>query len=374
MSENTKIEWADNTFNPWIGCTKVSPGCAHCYAENTTRARVLRSKGQETWGKGKPRSRTSAATWRNPLKWNRAADTIRRHCTGCGKDFESCWYREPTTIPCPGCGAPAVHVRARVFPSLCDWLDDEVPIEWLADFLKIIHDTSNLDWLLLTKRPENWRSRIEESNRSIARVGCSSDSREHSTWQMCSDWLGGKAPANVWIGASAEDQPRADERIPELLKIPAKVRFLSVEPLLGGVSLTKIGHDYEYTDALRGLHRQFNSDGQCRESKLPKIDWVIVGGESGPGARACNVEWIRSIVRQCKAAGVPCFVKQLGSVVVSNGCTVPGQHWPESRVLSPKHEFHFQGEVLWRHNLIHKKGGDPMEWPEDLRVREFPKL
>src|SRR6188474_2093121 len=125
MAEKTSISWTDSTFNPWIGCTKVSEGCKNCYAENTTRARVLRSQGHETWGKGKQRSRTSAATWKNPLRWNSEV---------------------------------AVHpdYRHKVFPSLCDWLDDEVPIEWLADFLKLIHDTPHLDWLNLTKRPENW--------------------------------------------------------------------------------------------------------------------------------------------------------------------------------------------------------------------------
>src|SRR5205085_322251 len=132
-------------------------------------------------------------------------------------------------------GDPCLHcnfghyARPRIFPSLCDWLDDEVPIEWLADFLKLIHDTPNLDWLLLTKRPENWSDRIHTAFRLP-------NDEPLETW--LSGWLDGdRAPHNVWIGVSVEDQQRADERIPLLLQIPAKVRFLSVEPLLSEVNL-----------------------------------------------------------------------------------------------------------------------------------------
>ena len=280
MSEETNIEWATSTGNPW--------------------------------GPGAPRFRTKGF-WKDALKWNRA-----QHNSG---------------------AAIVGEPRPRIFPSLCDWLDEEVPIEWLADFLKLIHDTPNLDWLLLTKRPEKWYSRIQEANYTLTRA---SQGASH----MAVKWLLGKeAPANVWIGVSVEDKQRADERIPQLLPIPAKVRFLSVEPLLEAVDLR---YGPEPTNQLH---------------------WVIVGGESGPGARPCNVDWIRSIVVQCKGAGVPCFIKQLGSVIVSHGITGPGQHWPTSKVLCPKHD---RGDGIWRHNLLHKKGRDPAEWPADLRVREFP--
>lgn len=306
MSEQTTIEWATHSWNPWEGCTKVSPGCANCYAE----ARNKRFSGGANWGKGKPRRRTSPATWRNPLKWNREAEMS-----------EAMSAHEPNEEPI------FTHTRPRIFPSLCDWLDDEVPIEWLADFLKLIHDTPNLNWLLLTKRPENFTRRVGSL---LSTMFLRDD------WRLL--WVEGKqAPANVWIGTSVEDQKRADERIPELLKIPAKVRFLSVEPLLGDVDLA-------YTC--------FN--GADSFGSMPGIHWVIVGGESGPGARPCNVAWIRSIVGQCKAAGVPCFVKQLGS--------------------QPRCQ-NIIGEPPWGElNLKHKKGGDMTEWPEDLRVREFPKL
>jgi protein gp37 len=305
MSEKTKIQWADATFNPWIGCTKVSPGCAHCYAENTIRARVLRSQNQETWGKGAKRSRTSAATWRNPIKWDSAAQA-------CGH-------------------------RPRVFPSLCDWLDEEVPILWLADFLRLIHATPNLAWLLLTKRPENFYPRMDKAGHLWA---CDGSYRETSASIVYHDlicpWRAGQPPANVWIGTSVENQAMADKRIPELLKIPARIRFLSVEPLLGPVDL-------------HGLSTGGSIAGN-------RISWIIIGGESGPKARPCHLHWIRDVLQQGAHADVPCFMKQLGARPVQHGAA-----WEQDRQDAP---FHLQ----------HPKGGDPSEWPQDLRVRQFPSI
>jgi protein gp37 len=137
----------------------------------------------------------------------------------------------------------------------------------------------------------------------------------------------------VWFGTSVEDQQRADERIPELLKIPARVRFLSVEPLLEKIDFT---------------YSCFNGADSLRT--MPGIHWVIFGGESGRGARPCNIEWIRDGVRQCRAAGVKPFVKQMGS-------------------FSIEEQGSQRRRILWDDS----KGGDPSEWPEDLRVREFPK-
>lgn len=279
MSETTNIEWATSTGNPWIGCTKVSPGCKNCYAATLDHNRFSRTMGGGTkdkpvshWGKGAPRFRTKTF-WKDAIKWNRIASIP--HCTD---TFGG------TTLP----------PRPRIFPSLCDWLDDEVPIEWLVDFLKLIHDTPNLDWLLLTKRPENFLRRLSDAHNVM-------DAKDAGSAWFIADWawIKQRPPANVWTGTSVEDQQRADERIPELLKIPAKVRFLSVEPLLGPVELDP---------------NWLGAGGRTGDNyQQPQVHWVIVGGESGPGARACTVEWIRSIVQQCAAAGVPCFVKQLGS-------------------------------------------------------------
>jgi len=260
MSANSKIEWCDHTFNPWIGCTKVSPGCAHCYAE----ARDQRFAGGVHWGKGAARKLTSEANWRELLKWNAAAQAR----------------------------------RPRVFcASLADWLDDEVPIEWLARLLALIHATPNLDWLLLTKRPGNFAVRVvlvvaHLAEKFSKRIDAKAKDDPFILWLYA--WTGHNPPANVWLGTTVEDQVRADERIPQLLAIPAKVRFLSCEPLLGPV------------DIAAGLPIERHVTGDAG------IDWVIAGGESGPGARPMHPDWARGLRDQCAAAGVPFLFKQWG--------------------------------------------------------------
>lgn len=289
MSANSKIEWTDHTFNPWIGCTKVSPGCANCYAESEDKRRGWTPEG---WGKGKPRQRTSEAYWKQPLKWNRIAawpspDIIQASC--------------PVEIPGP---------RPRVFcASLADWLDDEVPIEWLADLLALIHATPNLDWQLLTKRPENFVSRVLEV---ITFVGSNFRKDDSEITIFAHDWLTGKAPANVWVGASVEDQKRADERIPQLLKIPAEVRFLSCEPLLGPVNIDLVWHNCPNCGAQKRATQRTCIASDCMASHNVGVDWVIAGGESGHGARPMHPEWARGLRDQCVAAGVPFFFKQWG--------------------------------------------------------------
>lgn len=340
MSNTTKIQWADATFNPWIGCTKVSPGCLNCYAENTTRARVLRSRGQETWGKGAKRSRTSAATWKQPVQWNKNPMV----CDLCGETQTIHSFR------CYQCDERYPR-RSRIFPSLCDWLDSEVPIEWLADFLKLIYETPNLDWLLLTKRPEQWRERVNQA---------AADMRDMSPQGSAfRNWLQGwfeheQFPENVWIGTSVEDQTRADERIPEFLKIPAKVRFLSCEPLLGPVDL-----DRYVLPSVEDVQTAYRGETM----KWPHLHWVIVGGESGAQARQCNADWIRAMVKQCRAAKVPIFVKQLGVLAISATDDFPAPMVDIGR-----------DDVLWVAGFKDKKGGDMAEWPEELRVREFPEV
>jgi protein gp37 len=315
VSENTKIQWTDYTFNPWRICTPVSPGCTNCYA-----AAHAHRFGIGEYRKGVPRIRTSAANWKKPLKWNRKHDPE--------------------------------HPPQRVFcASLSDWLDDEVPVEWLADLLSVIHQTPNLTWQLLTKRPENWQRRIAAAwdvmePLSDAKVLVMKWSNAAQTGD---DGFHGP-PHNVWIGTTCENQEMADRRIPELLKIPAAVRFISCEPMLGPVNFRYV------------LGRDGWSDGR-RENRIHQI---IFGGESGPNARPCNVEWIRDGVRQCKEAGVSAFVKQLGAHVIDHNVnsadTFPdSQCWPSVAGIDGA-----------RVVLRDKKGGDPAEWPQDLRVREFP--
>jgi protein gp37 len=236
--KDTAIEWADDTFNPWWGCTKVSPGCTHCYAETLSNR-----YGKDVWGPGKERWRTSAKYWEGPIAWDRKA------------------AREGK--------------RRRVFcASMADVFDPEVPMHWRSDLYDLIRKTPNLDWMLLTKRPGLIKSLSAP-------------------------------PETVWLGTSVEDQRRADERIPELLAVPAAIHFLSVEPLLEPVQLN-----------------------------LQGIDWVIVGGESGPRPSAMSIEWARAPRDQCASAGIAFFMKQLGG-------------YPDKR-----------------------KRMD--QFPEDLRIREFP--
>lgn len=326
MSENSKIEWTDHTFNPWEGCTKVSPGCLNCYAET----RNARWNGGESpnWGKGKPRRRTSESNWKKPLKWNSDASgsfqSFQQVMTSDGEIYRGT-IEEIKSLELPMDSiVEAGPARPRVFcASLADWLDDEVPIEWLADLLELIRLTPNLDWLLLTKRPENWLERmlaVESFGRSKSPILAL-----NSAALISSDWRKGYAPSNVWIGTTVEDQKRADERIPLLLNIPAKVRFLSCEPLLEAVDITKIpdqlysyceGCDDEksrvYFNSLTG--RQF-CDRSCDGGEyIPRIHWVICGGESGSGCRPFDLDWARSLRDQCKDSGVAYFMKQMGGI------------------------------------------------------------
>jgi protein gp37 len=238
MGERTAIDWCQHTFNPWRGCTKVSPGCANCYAE-TLSLRNPAVLGE--WGPRGQRVVASETYWRQPLAWDRAAR--------------------------------AAGERRRVFClSLGDWLEDRPElVAPLGRLCGLIRDTPHLDWLLLSKRPESWSDRLH------AVVAETHDGGD--VW--ASAWLDGASPPNVWLGVSVEDRARLD-RIDLLRQTPAALRFLSVEPLLEDLG----------TVDLRG------------------IDWIIVGGESGPRHRPCRVEWVRSLAGQCRAAGVACWVKQ----------------------------------------------------------------
>lgn len=298
MADMTSIEWCDSTFNPWIGCTKVSTsktcggGCDGCYAEHSTPARVLRSRGIETWGPGAPRHRTSPSTWSKPLLWERE---------------HAAFFAEHGR-------------RRRVFcASLADVFDNEVDPAWRADLFWLIHQTPNLDWLLLTKRIGNAAAMMHEAAVTIDPTG---------EWPL--PW------PNVWLGATVVNQAEADRDIPKLLEVPARVRFLSIEPMLGPVKLygrddggtlwiggqrgcggthrhsgDPAGHDHgRGTGWASGDPRieHHHHDHRCNRG----IDWVICGGESGPNARPMHPDWVRSLRDQCAAAGVPFLFKQWG--------------------------------------------------------------
>lgn len=234
MAENSKIEWTDHTFNPWVGCTKVSPACDHCYAESWAKR-----AGQSHLWNGE-RRRTTPANWRQPLKWNAQAEKEGR--------------------------------RARVFcASLADIFDNEVPHEWRTDLFRLIYATPHLDWLLLTKRIGNVPKALTV--------------------------LGDDAmPPNVWLGATVVTQAEVDRDVPKLIVAPARVRFLSCEPLIEEISFAGRWVDHP--------------NPAMHENWLERIDWVIVGGESGSKARPMAQQWVESIREQCAAFDVAFFMKQ----------------------------------------------------------------
>jgi protein gp37 len=249
--ENTKIEWADHTFNPWEGCAKISPGCDNCYAES----RNARFAGgtSTNWGAGAPRRRTSASNWRKPVEWNAKA-----------KEFLAQHGR-----------------RQRVFcASLADVFDNEVDPSWRADLFQLIKATPDLIWLLLTKRIGNARPMIADALTHESELSSELDPLP-----------------NVWIGATIVNQVEADRDIPKLLAVPAAKRFLSIEPMLGEIDLDawlSPEHERQHIGAQAGIH------------------WVIVGGESGANARPMHPEWAESLRDQCAAAQVPFLFKQWG--------------------------------------------------------------
>lgn len=343
MAENSKIEWTHHTMNPWRGCQKVSPGCANCYAETMSK----RNPGTlGIWGPEGTRVVASEAQWKLPHKWNREAEAAgerrRVFCASLADVFED--WDGPMSDP-QGQRLYWIDSNPIVMgsestepyePEAGDWLVTMDDIR--RRLFEVIDQTPWLDWLLLTKRPENvlrMSSRWWESLMSV--------------------------PGNVWIGTSVENQEQADKRIPELLKVPAAVRFLSMEPLLGPVDLTNVEDSTRekiWVDCLGGVFSRFVKNNPdvppCGITYEAVVNWVIVGGESGPSARPCDLEWIRSILDQCQGAGVPVFIKQIGAITVDS-------RFAES-----------DGTPAFIGGIKDKKGGDPSEWPKDLRVRELP--
>jgi protein gp37 len=187
------------------------------------------------------------------------------------------------------------------------------------------------------------------------------------------DWLTGRGPANVFLGATVVNQEEADRDIPKLLATPARVRFLSIEPMLGPVDLQ--GWLWQCCGNFapgnnHGLLGQ-EPDHCCGNPEPGDVDWVIAGGESGAKARPLTVQWLHALVKQCRAAGVACHVKQLGHIVRDYGMASPGQHWPKGIVRQNRPRFTEEDPGFFV-ELKHVKGGDTAEWPEALRVQEFP--
>lgn len=258
MGEKTGIQWTDHTFNPWWGCARVSPGCEHCYAE------VMAKRFGTDWGLKSERRFFGEKHWVEPLRWNAAAKRAGE--------------------------------RRRVFcASMADVFEDrEDLVPHRERLFRLIEQTPWLDWQLLTKRPENMLQLSQLAG--------------WITW-----------PPNAWAGCTVEDQARAQKRVPHLLDVPARVRFLSCEPLLGPLELDP--------------------------ATLHGVGWVIIGGESGRGARRFELSWARSILGQCADGGVAAFVKQLGAVPMDG-----------------------HSELV----ALGRKGDEVARWPGWLRVRQMP--
>lgn len=328
MAENTAIEWADATWSPWEGCTKVGPGCDHCYAEAMNR--WLR-KG-ENWGPGAPRRIYSEEHWGNPFRWQRDAPKFH-----------------------------TLHGRnRRVFPSVCDPFDNEAPGLHRERLFATIRATPALTWLLLTKRIGNAKSMLP------------------------ADW--GAGYPNVWLGSTVVTQEEADRDVPKLLAVPARVRFLSVEPMLGPVDLSAwiepalhcgaCGTAYGVDEAIPDAGHRMGADRCSRcgadncmsttwgheatEAGCPedveadqwdhgcRLHWLICGGESGPHARPMHPDWARSLRDQCAAAGVPFLFKQWGEwapaeAIDDNDDRDLAQRWLalDGREVNPDHGVDF---------------------------------
>jgi len=312
MADETGIEWCDSTFNPWRGCTKISPACDHCFAEKLVVGRFK----LDVWGAGKPRVRSSPAYWRKPLRWN-----ARRfmQCNTCG-------WRGECAAELIGCGrcrsTDHLHdVRRRVFcASLADVFDNEVPPAWRADLLALIRQTPNLDWLLLTKRIGNAEQMLQDACEEMD-VG-----------------MGIYAPSiypNLWLGATICNQAEADRDIPKLLATPAAVRFVSIEPMLGPIDLTNVREAigprgrvcYRNTIEAKDANPAHTDLVAAFGPDYPyaRIDWVIAGGESGVDARPSHPDWFRKLRDDCLPAGVPFLFKQWGEWHTSVSSMVTGE-------------------------------------------------
>lgn len=313
MGASTLISWTDSTFNCWSGCSKVHTGCKFCYAEVNYSVKMRGVK----WGPNGTRVKT--ANWSDPLKWNKQAakEGVRKRvfCASLADVFED-W-----TGP--------IHnhkgeVLMKQFGTLGTIVTQVTMDDLRRDLFMLIDATPNLDWQLLTKRPENVRRMLVPH--------CLETVRGHVS-QNEGDGKRIRGRENIWLGTSVSDQETAEQWLPKLLKNRdlAKVLFLSVEPLVGPI--------------------EFDLD------LLRHLDWLIIGGESGHHARPCDVRWIRNIIGQCRGVGVPCFVKQLGTG--SKGMSI--------------HDLP-RGMTAFVKSLEDSKGGDMDYWPEYLRVREFPEV
>jgi protein gp37 len=356
MSAQTKIQWCQRpgtvarTWNPCRGCSIISEGCSNCYAMYGAHRMESNPRLKGAYS-GLTRKTEHGPVWTGGIRLVHEALEQPYHWT------------EPSTV---------------FVNSMSDLFHEGVPFHFINSVYRTMQEARQHTYIVLTKRPERMLEFISKHAPVPAMTGM--------TWGV--DYT----PKNIWHGVSVEDQ-KALDRIKVLHKVPAAVRFVSFEPLLedlGNLPLPPKGATYqcscgEYTTASyesikaapwRHKSRCGRYQDWCGsfmgDDRKPVIDWAIVGGESGPRARPCNVDWIRSVMRQCQGASVPVFVKQLGACAMFDPA-IPGNPGlaPPTRLGSIPDGW--EGRSLWRLALDDRKGGDPDEWPEDLRVREWPK-
>jgi protein gp37 len=339
MSAISPIQWTDRTWNPVRGCSLVSPGCTNCYAMRQAHRQSGESGAYEGLTRLGP----------NGPVWTGSARLVPKAL------FEPLRWRKPQ----------------RIFVnSMSDLFHESLSGNDIARVFAIMAACPDHTFQILTKRPEVMLAWFKEGEDLAYAAGDAL--AHHRGW--CHAHQDREWPlSNVWLGVSVENQATADERIPLLLQTPSAVRFVSYEPALGPVDFD----NRWFINWTSG--RKNGSTGPVTVGPRPAVNWLIVGGESGPRARPCDVAWIRSAVRQCRAAGVPVFVKQLGAYIIDRNDAGfdggPGE-WPAMHVEDIEHDLDgtrdgYQGAPV-RVHISNRKGGDPAEWPEDLRVREFP--
>ena len=275
MSKKTKIEWTEATWNPISGCTKISDGCKNCYAEKmANRLKAMGTKGYE----------------------NGFAVTLHRE-----KLNEPLKRKKPTMY---------------FVCSMGDLFHEDVPFEFIDKIIEKVEYSPHHTFQLLTKRPEIMKQYFED--RLL----------KSKKWNWI---LKNGMPKNLWLLVTVEDQEQANKRIPILLNTPAAVRGISIEPTLGKIALTAIKiNDFgiikgnQYINALTGVESFYGSGENPHIQKYKPLDWVIVGGETGAGARPLQYEWVKNIQKQCEAANVPFFFKKWGKLAQSNKSLIDG--------------------------------------------------
>lgn len=342
MAQDSKIEWTEHTWNPVSGCTKISSGCKNCYAETIAN---------RFW---KDRKFTDVQTHSHKLM-----EPVKR--------------KKPTTY---------------FVNSMSDLFHEDVPFEFIDQVFAVMASTPQHTYQVLTKRPERM---LEYFQRLLNGTSDPDpdiwDEARKPIWSATKgrtrEYIGVmgayvKFPLkNVWLGVSVENQEQADKRIPVLLQVPAKIRFLSCEPLLESLDIAKYmwptcwHWDAQYNTPQEALEAKAYAEKKPQGLVLSGnkyLNWVIIGGESGSGVRPCHIDWIRSLVKQCKDANVACFVKQLGS---HSTCGHSGSlnQVKISQLLGSNAKCLTCGFTCPKD----PKGGDITEWPSNLQVREFPK-